>query len=425
MNALLPPFTATITLGPFRAPNMSATPDFSGDSGDEYEENVRKQRAENAALLRSLDLQSGGSSIVDPTGARNKKLDAAAQERQKKRAAASRAKAAEERKRRKVDEVAAGPQRTSARLAGRTPAGMEEDNKRAEEERQEAIQKREEAKALLHMDHDFRGLLTGGGSAQEEESREKAEQLEAALRVIAANKGSEEAKKARSGLGDAEETETSKKSGQATKELTSMLNKMELLAVKKVTPKRIYTAAFHPTTAKTLVLTGDKEGHLSVWEPLAPRPATGGDEGDDENGAADEGDRGITGDDGISFNLRVPQDSSPISCVKVPPLDHSTVYYSSYNSTLRKVDLEKGVSERIFAFSGEDDDGDGALLSVFDFQRGAEDGRVVWCGDHRGGVVRIDTREKPGWKAGWNRWQLCEKKVRARAERCPSQDDSD
>lgn len=380
------------------SPPSGSAADFSGDSGDEYEENVRKQRAENAALLRSLDLDAGGSSIVDPAGARNRRLDAAAEERKKKRAAASRAKAAEDRKRRKVNEAAAGPQRTSARLAGRTPAGMEEDAKRAEQEREEAAQRREEAKAMLYKDHNLQGLVAGGANGGEE-SREKAEQLEAALRVIAANKE----RAPRSGLGDAEAKTHGDK---ATKELSSMLDKMELLAVKKVTPKRIYTAAFHPTTAKTLVFTGDKEGHLSVWEPLAARQRDG-DEADD----GDDDDRGITGDDGVSWNLRVPQDSSPISCLKIPPLDHSTVFYSSYNSTLRKVDLEKGVSERVFAFASEDDDTDGALLSVFDFQRGAEDGRVVWCGDHRGGVVRVDTREKPGWATGWKRWQLCEKKI--------------
>lgn len=413
---------------------MSATPEanFDGDSGDEYEENVRRQRAENAALLASLDLQSGGSSIVDPKAARTRKLDAAAEERKRKRAAESRAKANEERKKRKAAEEVARPARTSARLAGRTPAGVEEENKRIEEEREALERKREEARKVLHSNHDLKALLSSGATADADDdaNREKAEKLEAALRVILANEDEDGKPKKpfQNGSGghlDGVKSGT-RTSDRDVKDLQKELDKMQLLAVKKVTPKRIYTAAFHPSADKDIIFTGDKEGHVSVWEPFAARQtsAEDDDEEDDEAGA-------VTGDDGVSWNLRLPHDSSPISCLKVPLLDPSSLFFSSYNSTLRKVDLEKSVSEEVFSFaSGQDDSDDGALLSVFDFQGGAEDGKVVWCGDHRGGVIRIDLREPAATDStsssrgsgsakkgptNWKRWQLCEKKVSKRA----------
>lgn len=402
---------------------MSASPSFSADSGDEYEETVRKQRAENAALLAELNLQTGGSSIVDPSAAKDRRRDAAAEERKRKRAADSRQKAAVERKRRKEIEQTAGPQRTSARLAGRTPAGAEEDHKRQEEERIELARQREEARKVLHQNHELKALLTSSSADEDEaKKREKKEKLEAALQFVISNpslydKSQVKSEGSKGGLGDAEDKKGS--GSKEMKELERKMGEMELLAVKKVTPKRIYTAAFHPSTSREIVFTGDKEGHLSVWEPFAPRETAADDE-DEEEGA-------VTGEDGRSWSLRTPHDSSPISCLKIPPADHSSVFYSSYNSTLRKVDLEKGVSEQVFGFAdGQDDDdaGDGALLSVFDFQGGSEgQGKVIWCGDHRGGVVRIDLREptsngdarpKRGADSGssnWKRWQLCEKKV--------------
>lgn len=394
---------------------MSSKPDatFSGDPGDEYEESVRRQRAENAALLAELNLQSGGSFMVDPAGARSKRLDAAAEERKRKRISESRARASAERKKRKTIEQAAGPQRASARLAGRTPAGTEEENKRIEEGRRELERKREEARKILHDDHSLQTLVT---------SREQAEKLEAALRVILVNKGEEKDIKNRkifTGLGDpSDEVSVPKRS---VKDLQAKLDQMQLLAVKKATPKRIYTAAFHPSVEKDIIFTGDKEGYVSVWEPFALRDTTADDE---ENESQDA----VTGDDGNSWSLRIPHDSSPISCLKIPTLNPSRLYFSSYNSTLRRVDLEKGVSEQVFSFTSDQDNDDyeGALLSVFDFSRAAEDGNVIWCGDHRGGVIRIDAREpasvggtgcrqrdgsRKGRLPNWKRWQLCEKKV--------------
>ncbi|CAO1632785.1 unnamed protein product [Parajaminaea phylloscopi] len=407
---------------------MSSTPEaaFMGDSGDEYEETVRRQRAENAALLKELNLQAGGSSIVDPNGARTRKLDAAAEERKRKRAADSRAKASAERKKRKAVEQAAGPQRTSARLAGRTPAGLEEENRRIEEERQEYEQKREEARRVLHDDHDLIALLGGDGTGAEDSAiRKRAEKLRAALsEAPAMAKTDSKPLRARSGLGD--DADEGQDEAKDIQELRQSLDQMQLLAVKKVTPKRIYTAAFHPSVDKDMIFTGDKEGNVGMWLPLAPRASSGDDEDDDDQVTAIEA-NGLTGDDGYSENLRLPHDSSPVSCLKVPPSESHKLYYSSYNSTIRSVDLQKGVSEQIFSFAaGQDDDDAGALLSVFDFQRGAEDGKVVWCGDHRGGVIRIDTREpssggdstrslrtvtKSKGPSNWQRWQLCEKKI--------------
>lgn len=413
---------------------MSATPDgtanFSGDSGDEYEETVRQQRAENAALLASLDLQSGGSAVLDPQGARDRKADAEAQERRKKRLSTQRAQAAEARKkRRKVEQAEPAPARSSARLKGRTPAGMEEENKRIEEETRALEETRREAQKLLHQKHDLGALLgpddekASDGSDEEDGTKDAPRPLTNAQRAarlqdtwadVLSDLAAPDADDVKYAGGTKDDEEFAA--------LEDTFKDMQLLSANKVTPKRIYTAAFHPSTRRDVVFTGDKNGYISVWEPLANR-----DEGNE-----------ITGSDGITYNLRIPHDSSPISCIKIPPTQPNKLFSSSYNSTLRRIDLEKGVSEEVFAFGGEEDGDydDGALLSVFDFQRdvnlaGADsaddaiNSNVLWCGDHRGGVIRLDLREPSGGGGGgsartkrgssttrnWQRWQVCEKKV--------------
>lgn len=422
------------------------------ESGDEYEETIRKQRAENAALLASLELSTGGSALVDPEGSKRKRSAADVEERRKKRLSEQRIRAAEDRKKRLKAEAANGgpdlrPARTSARLRGKLPAGMEEENKRIEAEKKEMEFKRAQSKKLLHQEHKLLALL-----GEDDEAKKKEEALVAVLQAVIAREDEEEEEKkskaslkssTRGGLGDeTDEVDT----GRALAELQEEIDKMDLLAAKKVTPKRLYTAAWHPSVQRELLFTGDKEGHIGVWEPFAKKAHAGG--GDDDEGTESKEDLDqVTGDDGIAYTLRIPQDSSPISCLKVPPHNPTKLFSSSYNSTLRKIDLEKGVSEQVFSFSTEDDDdgGDGALLSVFDFQREGDGGAtaggdVIWCGDHRGGVVRIDLREPggaaPGPGAGnarsrrgnggggggggggsnWQRWQLCEKKVSMRAD---------
>ncbi|CAO1624454.1 unnamed protein product [Sympodiomycopsis kandeliae] len=396
---------------------MSET--FSGDSGDEYEETIRQQRAENAALLASLDLQSGGSNIVDPE--RRRELDA--QERNKKRISEQRKRAQqqskENSKKRKV-EAAPPATRSSSRLKGQTPAGLEEENKRIESERKVLEESRKQAQKLLHEKHELLALLGG----QEDVGKAKAERLQELWDDVV-----------RTGRSNVDHTQRDEKPD-SKKDAFSILQQefkdMTLLATNKVTPKRIYTAAFHPSTTRDVVFTGDKEGYISVWEPLAKRDTPG--DGDDQKEDPEEP---VTGSDGQTYNLRIPHDSSPISCIKIPSTQPNKLFSSSYNSTLRRIDIEKGISEEVFSF-GADDDGDeldGALLSVFDFQKdnshaGTGDSaddytnpNIIWCGDHRGGVIRIDLREQSdtkgrGAKRGnadrgrnWQRWQVCEKKI--------------
>lgn len=413
--------------------NGSATPDttgnFSGDSGDEYEENVRQRRAENAALLASLELQSG-SAVLDPQGAQDRKRNAEAEARRKKRLSEANKKAADERKkRRKIEEAQPRPARTSARLKGRTPAGLEEENKRIEEEAKELEEQRRLAQQVLHENHNLLALLGPDETAGESDGEEE----DGTERPPGRQTNTDRAKVLQDTLTDilADDSDDRKYAGETKHDdefaaLQATFKNMELLSTNKVTPKRIYTAAFHPSTRRDVVFTGDKNGYISVWEPLAKNDHADGDADEDD-------DSGVTGADGITYNLRIPHDSSPISCIKIPPTQPNKLFSSSYNSTLRRIDLEKGVSEEVFAFGGAgDDDYDEALLSVFDFQRdvnvagsdSADDAinsNVLWCGDHRGGVIRVDLREpasgaKPRSKRGnrstnWERWQVCEKKV--------------
>lgn len=174
---------------------------------------------------------------------------------------------------------------------------------------------------------------------------------------------------------------------------------MELRSADKVVDKRIYTMVVHPRVDSErgdLVFVGDKEGSIGIWEPLArtSQPA-----GEDDDGAAEDGSELPSGS---SWRLQA-HGKSPVTCLKLDPVSDRTLYSSSYDSTVRAFDLNKGVSSEVWA--GQED----VLLSVFDVLPGLSAAeRNLWVADHRGGLISIDRRAR---RVESQRWQLCEKKV--------------
>ena len=114
----------------------------------------------------------------------------------------------------------------------------------------------------------------------------------------------------------------------------------------KITPERIYSLGFHPTTDKPLVFAGDKMGNLGIFDasqrasPAKRENLVKKEEADEEEEEEDDADPAIT-----SFHCH----TRTISSFQFSPADSSHLYTSSYDSSLRLLDLTKSTSTEIYA----------------------------------------------------------------------------
>ena len=218
--------------------------------------------------------------------------------------------------------------------------------------------------------------------------------------------------------------------------------------VMKVTPERIFSVAFHPAEDRLIALAGDKHGRLGVWVPQADRPsaapgsssgsasaagggsgsarkrarkAAGGD-GDDDDGAEEEiassssaanndeedGDDDDGGHTVALFHLH----SSPISYVIVPPGAPHTVLTSSYDGSVRALDLNKGHSWCLTTVGDDTTKGISALAVDAVAPLGQDDsGVLLWCGSGEGAAYHVDSRTGVSDRAP--HWQAHDKKITA------------
>lgn len=113
----------------------------------------------------------------------------------------------------------------------------------------------------------------------------------------------------------------------------------------KITPERIYSLGFHPTEEKALVFAGDKLGNLGLFDGSQTTPQKIKEEGDD---ADEEGDGEV--DDEVepaitTFKIH----TRTISAFHFAPNDRNALYSCSYDSSIRKLDLDKGVAVEAYA----------------------------------------------------------------------------
>jgi WD40 repeat protein len=92
---------------------------------------------------------------------------------------------------------------------------------------------------------------------------------------------------------------------------------------------------FHPTQEKALVFTGDKFGNLGIFDSAASSYIKPEDDEDDGE-----------------LKLAITQlklHTRSISTLQVHEADLNSLYSASYDSTIRKLDLQKGVAIEIYA----------------------------------------------------------------------------
>lgn len=193
------------------------------------------------------------------------------------------------------------------------------------------------------------------------------------------------------------------------KELSAILSGMQLRSGDKVTPKRVYTMAFHPGN-ENLLFMGDTDGVIGVWQPDAP-PVTE----DDEEETQDADPEALP--TGASYTLPGGHGRSSLTCLRFDPIASDTLYSSSYDGSIRALSLADQVSRPVWQTDGN------TLFSSFDIlaptthvsafastPHPAVDERQIWLADHKGGLLHLDLREQKSTGRA-RRWQVSDKKV--------------
>lgn len=161
----------------------------------------------------------------------------------------------------------------------------------------------------------------------------------------------------------------------------------------KITPERIYALGFHPTEEKALIFAGDKLGNLGLFDASQTAPEVKAEDNDDDDVEPDEPEPAIT-----AFKLH----SRTISAFHMPS-NSNTVYSASYDSSIRALDLTKGVAIEAYAPSATDED---EPISGVEIPR--TDPHILYFSTLNGAVGRHDMRT-PASEA--EIWQLSDKKI--------------
>ena len=150
----------------------------------------------------------------------------------------------------------------------------------------------------------------------------------------------------------------------------------------KLTKERVYSMAFHPTEEKAVVVAGDKEGRLGIFD-ASQEVAEAVDDDDDDPDA------------GLPVILGYKPHGRTISSFKFSPADANVLYTASYDASIRKQDLVKDVSAEVYApADGQDAD---LAISCLD----VDGPNTLFFSTLDGRVCRYDVRTKPSEVEGW------------------------
>ena len=296
-----------------------------------------------------------------------------------------------------------GPRRTSSRLAG-IQADSEVAKRKADQE-YEAVQeaarvKRQRRSGDLALgDIVVNGRLNGAGFLG----------TDAILKGVA--------RPYERTFGEDEIKETTDKELKTLREKMSSLELWEAWEPNrlKITPERIYSMTFHPTTAKPLVFAGDKLGNLGIVDGFQKGPKEIKEEQDIKT--KKEPRRADINNNPGDFDLESEDDDDPdpvitwikphtrtISAMYTHPSSPQTLYTASYDSSIRALDLEKQVAVETYAPTSAGDD---EPISGIDMA--AADPQVIYFTTLNGIFGRHDIREST--MSSTELYQLSEKKI--------------
>ncbi|KAL6721277.1 hypothetical protein ACLMJK_000379 [Lecanora helva] len=338
----------------------------------EYEQQRQANIAQRDKLLKQLALDAGQAGL----GPQKPKAPTKPAASHKKKTPAK-----------KVKIEDAGPRRTSSRLQGLT-ADSEIAKRKAEDE-YVAVQEAARIKRQRHSgDLDLSDVVVGGRDWDKSEN----------FLVDVVKRGADPGVRT---FGETEVKDTTDKQLKALREQMSGLelyNGFEPNRI-KITPERIYSLGFHPTTEKPLVFAGDKMGNLGIFDASQTSNTVKRENGvkqeeDGEEEEEDDPDPAIT-----SFHTH----TRTISAFQFSPVNPSHLYTCSYDSSLRLLDLTTSKSREIYA---PDDTSVDEPLSGVEVDPTAP--HMLYFSRLDGHVGRTDTRA-PG--STTDVFQLSEKKI--------------
>ncbi|KAH7081833.1 WD repeat-containing protein [Paraphoma chrysanthemicola] len=161
----------------------------------------------------------------------------------------------------------------------------------------------------------------------------------------------------------------------------------------KITPERIYAMGMHPTTEKPLVFAGDKLGNLGICD--ASQKVAEVKQEDDEDADTE----------GPTITTLKPH-TRTIHTFQFSPHDSNALYSASYDSSVRKLDLAKGVAIEVY---GPSDPNEDAPLSGIEISKDSPNMLYFSTLDGRFGIYDMRTPSEKA--AGLDIFQLSEKKI--------------
>ncbi|RYP29749.1 hypothetical protein DL767_006570 [Monosporascus sp. MG133] len=162
----------------------------------------------------------------------------------------------------------------------------------------------------------------------------------------------------------------------------------------KITPERVYALTFHPIQDKPLVLAGDKTGVMGIFDGSQKTP----DYPEDDDDEAED------------FVPPLPKIAAytvhnrTISSIKVPAFDANSIITSSYDSSVRCLDIPTQVSSQLWA---PEDEGEELAITCLDVSPEAKD--IIFFSTMEGSLGRFDRRVGKGKKA--DIWGLTDNKI--------------
>ena len=285
----------------------------------EYEQQRQANIAQRDKLLKQLALDAGQAGLGPQKPAPKPHKSSATH---KKKGPVKRV---------KVEDV--GPRRTSSRLLGLT-ADSEVAKRKAEDEHA-AEQEVARAKRQRHSGElNLSDVVVGGRDWDKSEN----------FLVDVVSRGANPYERT---FGDSEVRETTDKELRALREQMSGLELYDGFEPNriKITPERIYSLGFHPTTEKPLVFAGDKLGNLGIFDASQAPASVKAEDGVKKEEADEEDDEDDLDPAITSFHCH----TRTISSFQFSHANPSHLYTCSYDSSLRLLDLTKSKSTEIYA----------------------------------------------------------------------------
>ncbi|QDS77984.1 hypothetical protein FKW77_002079 [Venturia effusa] len=157
----------------------------------------------------------------------------------------------------------------------------------------------------------------------------------------------------------------------------------------KMTPERIYSMAFHPTAEKALVFAGDKKGNLGIFDSSQTTTVKAEDDEDEDSFEA-------------AITTLKPH-TGAIAAFQFSQTDPNAVFMASHDSSIRRLDLAKGVAVEVYAPA--DSKSDEGLTGL---QINPQDPNILYFTSLYGTFGIHDIREG---KAPTQTFELSEKKI--------------